>query len=103
MLLGLNTKAPDAATATGNDSNHDDIALHAVCVSDLDRYLHDVINEDACPMYDAYDAFNDPLKWRKESCAKYPYVAIIAHKYLAISATSALSEQVWSHLAKHCI
>jgi hypothetical protein len=33
MFWGLNTKAPDASTATGNDSNHDDIALRAVCVS----------------------------------------------------------------------
>jgi hypothetical protein len=51
-------------------------------------------------MYDADDAFNDPLKWRKESCAKYPYVANIACKFLAIPATSAPSEQVWSHLAR---
>ncbi len=38
MFWGLNTKAHDAATATGNDSNHDDIALHAMCVPELDRY-----------------------------------------------------------------
>ncbi len=89
MFRGLNTKAPDAATTTGNDSNHDDIALHAVCVSELDPYLHDVINKRACPMYDADDAFNNPLKWWKENCAKYPYVANIECKYLAIPATSA--------------
>jgi hypothetical protein len=65
-----------------------------------DRYLHDVINKGACPMYDADDAFNNPLKWWKENCAKYPYVAKIARKYLAIPATSAPSEQVWSRLAK---
>jgi hypothetical protein len=59
MFWGLNTKAPDAATATGNDLNHDDIALHAVCVSELDCYLHDVINNGASPMYDADDAFNN--------------------------------------------
>jgi hypothetical protein len=100
MFRGLNTKAPDVATATGNDLNHDDIALHAVCVSELDRYLYDVINKGACPMCDADDASNNPLKWWKENCAKYPYVAKIACKYLAIPATSAPSEQVWSRLAK---
>jgi hypothetical protein len=100
MFRGLNTKSPDVAIATGNDSNHNDIALHAVCASELSRYLHDVINKGACPMYDADDAFNDPLKWWKESCAKYPYVANIARKYLAIPATSAPSEQVWSRLAR---
>ncbi len=100
MFWGLNTKAPDAATATGNDSNHDDNALPDVCVSELDRYLHDVINKEACPMYDSDDAFNDPMKWRKESCNKYPYVANIDCKYLAIPANSAPSEQVWSRLEK---
>jgi hypothetical protein len=100
MFWGLNTKAPDAATATGNDLKHDDIALRAVCVSELDCYLHGVINKGACPMYDADDAFNNPLKWWKENCAKYPYVANIACKYLAIPATSAPSEQVWSRLKK---
>jgi hypothetical protein len=96
FFCGLNTKSPDAATATENDSNHDDIALRAVCASELDRYLHDVINKGACPMYDADDAFNDQLKWWKISCAKYPYVANIACKHLAIPATSASSEQIWS-------
>ncbi len=38
MFWGLNTKAPDAATSTENDFNHDDIALCAVCVSELDCY-----------------------------------------------------------------
>ena len=77
-----------------------DIALRAVCESKLDRYLHDVTNKGACPMYDENDAFNDPLKWWKEYCAKYPYVANIDRKYLAIPATSAPSEQVWSRLAR---
>jgi hypothetical protein len=87
MFWGLNTKAPDVATTTGNDLNRDDIALRAVCVSKLDRYSHDVINKEACPMCDADDAFNNPLKWWKENCAKYPYVENIAHKYHAIPAT----------------
>jgi hypothetical protein len=100
MFWGLNTKAPEAATATGNDLNYYDIALHAVCMSELDHYLHDEINKGACQMYDADDAFNDPLKWWKENCAKYPYVAKIARKYLAIPSSSATSEQVLSHLAK---
>jgi hypothetical protein len=51
-------------------------------------------------MYDENDAFNDPLKWRKENCAKYPYVANVDCKYLAIPATSAPSEQVWSRLVR---
>ena len=100
MFRGLNTKSLDAATATGNDPNDNDTALRAVCESELDRYLHDAINKGACAMYDENDAFNDPLKWWKENGAKYPYVANIARKYLAIPATSAPSERVWSRLAR---
>ncbi len=100
MFRGLNTKSLDAATATGNDPNDNDTALRAVCKSELDRYLHDAINKGACAMYDENDAFNDPLKWWKENGAKYPYVANIARKYLAIPATSAPSERVWSRLAR---
>jgi hypothetical protein len=37
MFQGLNTKSLDAAAATGNDPNHNDIALCAVCESKLDR------------------------------------------------------------------
>ena len=92
MFRGLNTKSLDAAAATGNDPNDNDTALRAVCKSKLDRYLHDAINKRACAMYDENDAFNDPLKWWKENGAKYPYVANIARKYLAIPATSAPSE-----------
>ena len=51
-------------------------------------------------MNEENDAFNDPLTWWKENGAKYLYVANIACKYLAIPATSAPSEQVWSHLAR---
>ena len=51
-------------------------------------------------MYDADDAFNDPLKCWKANFAKYPYAANIAHKYLAIPATTAPSERVWSRLAR---
>jgi hypothetical protein len=57
----------------------------------VNQNLTAVIDKEACPMYDADDAFNDPLKWRKANFAKYPYVANIAHKYLAIPATSAPS------------
>ncbi len=100
MFRGLNTKSLDAATATGIDPNDNDTTLRAVCESELDRYSHDAINKGACAMYDENDAFNDPSKWWKENGAKYPYVANIACKYLAIPATSAPSERVWSCLAR---
>jgi hypothetical protein len=64
MFWGLNTKAPDAATASGNDLNHDDIALRAVCVC---QNLTATYMIGTCLMYDAEDAFNYPLKWWKEN------------------------------------
>jgi hypothetical protein len=65
LELEYYSKSLDAATATGNDPDDNDIALRAVCKSELDHYLHDVINKGACAMYDENDAFNDPLKWWK--------------------------------------
>jgi len=59
-----------------------------------------------CPLYNNEHAFNDPLQWWKPNCVKCPYTANVAHLYLAVAATSAPSERVWSHAARilslHC-
>jgi len=54
----------------------------------------------ACPLYNNEHAFNDPLQWWKPNYVKYPHAANVAHRYLAVPATSALSERVWSHAAR---
>jgi len=54
----------------------------------------------ACPMYDAESEFNIPLGWWKHNCATYPCVVNLAMKFLAIPATSAPSECIWSHAGR---
>jgi hypothetical protein len=50
--------------------------------------------------HDENDSVIDPLKRWIANCIMYPYVANVARKYLAIPATSAPSERVWSRLAR---
>lgn len=38
----------------------------------------------------------DPLEWWREKRHQYPHLAKLARKYLAVPATSAPSERVWS-------
>jgi hypothetical protein len=97
MFHGLNIMAQ---APPKNDSNENDTALQGACVSEFERYLHDAIDNGACPLHDENDSFNDPLKWGKVNCIEYPYVANVARKYLAIPATLAPSERVWSRLAR---
>ena len=44
----------------------------------------------------------DPLKWWAENALKFPVLAVLALRLLAIPATSAPSERIWS-LASHII
>ena len=45
---------------------------------------------------DGNKIFNDPLEWWKLHAAKYPNLARLAKIYLAVQATSAASERVFS-------
>lgn len=44
----------------------------------------------------------DPLKWWADNALNFPILAILARRYLAIPATSASSERLWS-IASHII
>jgi hypothetical protein len=44
--------------------------------------------------------FNDALAWWKRNDSKYPLFAMLAHEYLAIPATSAPSERIWSRASR---
>ena len=94
MFRGLNTQG-----STTNSDDDNDGTIYLTCQSDLIRYLTDV-NSGACPMENDDHSFNDPLKWWKDNRMKYPYVANISRKFLAIPATSAPSERVWSRAAR---
>eukprot|EP00956_Cyclotella_meneghiniana_P041903 scaffold244197_cov36-Cyclotella_meneghiniana.AAC.1 len=76
----------------------DEVITNAIR-AELDRYLFDA-SQGSCPLHTEDDQLNDPLKWWKENAARFPYVANAARRYLAIPATSAPSERVWSRSAR---
>ena len=93
MFSGLSTQG------TFDNNSDDDDTIHYTCQMELERYLHDA-RSGACPMNNTESEFNNPLIWWKVNAVKYPYVANLAHKYLAIPATSAPSERIWSRAAR---
>jgi hypothetical protein len=58
-------------------------------------------NNVSISLYKADDSFGDLLEWRKRNHQlKYPYLAMLAHLYLAVPATSAPSERIWSKASR---
>ena len=43
---------------------------------------------------------NDPLEWWRDHASKYPTLALLARKYLALQATSAATERIFSLVAR---
>lgn len=92
MLRGLNTK-PKPSNETTEDNVNDD------CRAQLNRYIKDALSG-VCPLEDDDGEFNDPLEWWKNNMVRYELVAHLARLYLAIPATSAPSERIWSRAAR---
>ena len=66
------------------------------CELELQSFCHDSVG---MPFKDTEGEFQDPLGWGKEKEPTYPILAKLAIEYLAIPATSAPSERIWSRLA----
>jgi len=65
--------------------------LSLILQKKLNRYLSDVITD----QYDEKGQL-DPLKWWQLNSIPYPYVTVLARKYLSIPATSVLSERAFN-------
>mgnify|MGYP006216102695 CR=1 FL=1 len=91
MFNGINTHGTVDHTIPDDDRE----SIQLTCELELEHYLRDAKNG-ACPMYDVESEFNNPLGWWKQNCVKYPFVVNLARKILAIPATSAPSEHIWS-------
>jgi hypothetical protein len=96
MFHGLNTKPP--AMKNSAEEADDEVRRHD-CRVELERYVRDA-TDGACPLYNEDESFNDPLKWWSVSGSKYLLVADLARIFLAIPATSAPSERIWSRAAR---
>ena len=70
-------------------------SVDAVCADEIDRYVR------AAPlartiMVGKKKVHNDPLVWWRQNRGRFPTLAKLAMKYLAVQATSAPSERVFS-------
>ena len=96
MFRGWNTTG---ASPTANPIAESDENLRLLCRAELEHYLSEA-NGGACPLQDDEDKFNNPLKWSKKNAVTYSWVTLLARIYLAITASSAPSEQIWSRAAR---
>lgn len=70
----------------------DDVELKIQCESELKLFLQ----EPRLPLMDKDNKYTDCLKWWAKNENKYPAIAPLAKLFLAIPASSAPSERVWS-------
>ena len=70
-------------------------SVEAVCADEIDRYVRAAPLERR-KMVNNRKVFNDPLVWWKQNQGMFPILAKLAMKYLAVQATSAPSERVFS-------
>lgn len=61
-------------------------AMNMLCRDELNRYKY----------MPSIPASEDPLKWWADNESKFPVLSVLAIRYLAIPATSAPSERLWS-------
>ena len=59
-----------------------------------------VIKKVSIALHNIDSSFNDALAWWKRNDSKYPILATLAREYLAIPATSAPSERIWSRASR---
>lgn len=77
-------------TLAAPETVHDDV--QALLTEELDRYRRVPI----LPFKDAAYEFNNPLAWWRDHESEFPNIARLARRILAIPATSAPSERVFS-------
>ena len=92
MFYGLN--AMSAEQDEDADEDEDDEMMRNICYTEFQRYKNVSI-----ALHNTDGSFNEPLAWWKKS-TKFPLLATLAHEYLAIHATSAPSERIWSRASR---
>ena len=82
-------------TAVNRSVHLDDDAIRQKCVSELAAY--DI--SEGLDITDKDDNYINPLEWWKTHEGDYPILSRMAKAFLAIPATSAPSERIWSRVA----
>jgi hypothetical protein len=69
--------------------------IRNICYAGFQRYKNVSI-----ALHNIDGSFNDALAWWKRNDSKYPLLATLVHEYLAIPATLAPSERIWSRASR---
>ena len=96
MFHGLNTTFIGQAMDEDDDEDQEKLVRN-ICFAEFDRFKH---NSVSIALHNPDGTFNDPLVWWKKNATKFPLLATLAREYLAIPATSAPSERIWSRAAR---
>jgi len=99
MFAGLDTEGPTKEDDSEEIEPEEEL-LKAVCEEEFDRFMKKTVSLRLRKKKQEGGEYNDPLAWWKEEQAKYPTIARLAREFLAIPATSAPSERVWSRAAQ---
>jgi hypothetical protein len=92
MFQGLNTMS---AEQDEDDEDEEDDMIRNICYAEFQRYKNVSI-----ALHNIDGSFNDALAWWKRNDSKYPLLATLAREYLAIPATLAPSERIWSRASR---
>ena len=99
MFHGLNTTSTyddeGEMDKEGEDTNS--AMIRNECMTEFNRFKQ---NSVSIPLYTTDGSLGDPLEWWKKNQLKYPYLARLASLYLAVPATSAPSERIWSRASR---
>lgn len=76
--------------------------------NNFEKDLRDMANEEldrfdkiqTLPLLNRDGSYVNPLPWWRENASRFPLLSELAHVYLAIPATSAPSERVWSRASR---
>ena len=97
MFAGLNTTGPAKSAETDDEGGSGEV-LMAICEEEFDRYVKSKVH---LSLLDKKNGkYSNPLDWWKKEQNTYPILARLAQEFLAIPATSAPSERVWSRSAQ---
>lgn len=75
-------------------SEYDNKAICNICKKKYSNSGTDTTN--LCSQFSKVPYEQDPLKWWSLNCTTYPFLSVLAKKYLTVQATSVASEKVFS-------
>jgi hypothetical protein len=105
MFDGL---ADDDGDDDDDDDDEDIEEMVVVATTATQKTIYQTVDEElarfdqvkALPLYNHDGSYVSPLDWWKKHAASFELLASLAYVYLAIPATSAPSERIWSRAAR---